>query len=133
MNERRGILWFVLDETSAAALRRAVAPLYPNEYCHHVTLRYGVAREEVEQFIGKKWEVVAHAVAWNDKAQACPVETNGLPDEYGVPHVTVSTAKGVKPFASVAMLQGEHKEESLDPTIVLAGTVEFVYLDEVKD
>ena len=48
------------------------------------------------------------------------------------PHITLSTATGIKPFASVAMLKNEHNETPLEP-MTLTGTVQFEYLDQVKD
>src|SRR5204862_207103 len=83
-------------------------PRFEKAWYHHVTLRYGVERYEVQAIIGQKHQIEAYAAAFNDQAQAVRVETNGLPDEYGVPHVTISTAAAVKPFASVAMLKGSH-------------------------
>lgn len=130
--ERSGILWLVLDQSSSASLRAAVPSLYSNEFYHHVTLRYGVTAREVSEFIGKRVTIIATAVAYNDQAQAVRVTTGGLPDEYGVPHITLSTAKGVKPFASVAMLQGAHEEALLDPSLQLSGIVEFKSIDDIK-
>jgi len=133
MSERLGILWFVLDKTSAARLRTAVPARYQHEYYHHVTLRYGVPHHAVQALIGQRHTITAYAVAHNDNAQACRVQTHGLPDTYGVPHVTVSTAPGIKPYASVAMLQAAHTEAPLDPPIELSGSVTFAYFDQVKD
>ena len=130
---RPGILWFVLDQPSSERLRLAIPPLYPNTFYHHVTLRYAVEKTEVEQFIDKSWTVEAYAVASDGKVQACRVRTEGLPDEYGAPHVTLSTAMGVKPFASVAMLQAHPTETPLDLPLQLTGTVQFEHLDQVKD
>lgn len=133
MNPRLGILWFVLDNASSAKLRQAVPPAYGKEYYHHVTLQYSVERETVPSFVGKQWTILAYAVALGKDTQACRVQTNGLPDMYGVPHVTLSTDPGIKPYASVAMLQTEHTETPLDPPLTLSGTVQFEYLDKIKD
>jgi hypothetical protein len=132
MSGQKGILWFVLDEESSEKLRQAVPPRYPNSYYHHVTLQHDVERSAVESWIGRRAAVTAYATAYSDAAQAVRVRTD-LPDMYGVPHVTVSTAEGIKPFASVAMLQGEHEESPLDPPFSLTGTIEFEDLDNVKD
>src|SRR5688572_10672630 len=113
MSERLGILWFVLDDQSRARLHEAVPPLYSDEYYHHVTLQYGVGRGSVASFIGKQWTIGAYAVGSNTEVQACRVQTNGLPDMYGVPHITLSAMPGIKPYASVAMLQQAHTETPL--------------------
>lgn len=123
----------MLDEESSARLRRAIPPIYPKTFYHHVTLLYDVGRSEAEGLIGKSWTVEAYAAAHNSQAQACRVRTNGLPDTYGVPHVTLSTATGIAPFASAAMLKGEHDEQPLDPPIRLTGRLEFIYIDEVRE
>ncbi len=128
---RPGILWFVLDEASVAKLRQIAPPLYANEFYHHVTLRYGVSKGEVAQYIGKEWRIKVTAIAHNSEVQACRVQTDGLPDEYGVPHITLSTAPGIKPFASVAMLQGAHDERRLEQPVELSGRVQFEYLDQI--
>ncbi len=132
MSERQGILWFVLDEASSERLRQAVPPRFATLYYHHMTLQHGVGAPAVEQYIGKPWTVEAYAAAYNDEVQACRVRADGLPDMYGVPHITLSTAPGVKPFASVAMLQGKHEEAPIEP-LPLTGTVAFEYLDTVQD
>lgn len=132
-DERKGILWFVLDESSARALRQAVPPRYKNTFYHHITLAYGVERTDVEQYIARQTTVEAYAVAYNDQTQAVRVHTFNLPDTYGVPHITLSTTPGVKPFASVAMLQGEHEEASLASVLKLTGTIQYEYLDAISD
>ncbi len=125
MTERLGILWFVLDEPSAKRLRQIASPKYSNEFYHHVTLQYGVEEQTVAQWIGQKTAVEAYAVASNTEAQACRVRTQDLPDMYGVPHITLSTAKGIEPYASVAMLQGDHNEVLLEVPTALTGTIAF--------
>lgn len=130
---RLGILWLVLDEASSERLRQAAPPMYPNRYYHHVTLLYGVARAAVLEYIGRATTVEAYVVGHNTKAQAARVHTSGLPDKEGVPHVTLSTADGTPPYASVAMLKGEHQEAPMVPPLELSGTIEFEYLDQIKD
>lgn len=127
-----GILWFVLDEQSRERLRQAAPPLYQNEYYHHVTLQYGVGREEVASFIGRSRTIKVYAIAYDEHSQACRVDTGDLPDTYGVPHITLSTAIGVKPFASVAMLRGEHSEHKIE-YLEITGTIAFEYIKNVKD
>ena len=128
MSEPKGILWFVLDEASVRRLREVAPPKYPNEFYHHVTLQYDVERVAVANWIGQAAQVEAYAVGSNSDAQACRVHTPGLPDMYGVPHVTLSTNDGIQPYASVAMLQREHDEMPLATPLKLTGTIEFELL-----
>lgn len=133
MTKHAGILWLVLDAESSERLKAAVPPKYENEYYHHVTLQFGVAKDAVSGYIGRDVTIEAYAAGHNDKAQAVRVYVQGLPDMYGVPHVTLSTAAGVVPYASVAMLQGTHQEVPIAPPLQLSGTIEFEYLDHIKD
>jgi hypothetical protein len=122
-----GILWLVLDEASQAALHEHVPPVFENVFCHHVTLWHDISPddEQVAALANTTQTISAYAIADNGKAQAVRVKTPGLPDKYGVPHITISTAKGVTPFQSVAMLQGDHTEVPLDPPLTLTGTIQF--------
>jgi choline dehydrogenase-like flavoprotein len=119
-----GTLRLVLDEASREALRAKAPPLFAgNEFYHHQTLRFGVPKAEVADWIGRTVSTTVYAVAWNKEVQAARVQASELPDENGVPHVTLTTAQGVKPYASVAMLEGDHHEQPLDMT--LTGTLVF--------
>lgn len=122
---RHGILWLALSDKSHDKLKKAFPPRFANEFYHHVTLAFGTPQLEVTQFIGRtaKAEVYAHAA--NNKVEAVRVTTFGLPDTYGVPHVTLSTAEGIEPFESVAMLRGNHDETQVQPPLVLEGLLEF--------
>lgn len=124
---REGIVWLKLNDESINKLKAMYPPLYPNEYYHHVTLVFGTQRSLFEEIIGRDASVVVHAYARDQNAEAVRVHTNELPDTYGVPHITLSTQRGVKPFASVLMLQGDHHEEQVDQ-FELSGKVEFIPL-----
>ncbi len=122
----QGILWLKLDEASKGQLQEEYPPRYPNVFYDHVTLVFEAHQAAVNYLIGKK--AVAHVLAYarNDHVEAVRVDTHGLPDTYGVPHVTLSTEEGIEAFESVAMLQSEHHEESVDPPLELDGTIEFI-------
>ena len=124
----KGILWLQLSPQSQAQLKQAFPPRYPNSFYHHVTLAFGVTRQEVEQYIGQPAVVQAYAYASNVQVEAVRVATDGLPDTYGVPHVTLSTATGIEPFESVAMLQAQHHEVSIEPPLELQGIMAFIPL-----
>lgn len=124
-----GILWLVLDEQSQQALRKQCPPRFNNEFYHHLTLRYGVPlTPELQALIGKSYEIEGYTEAFNKSAHALRVLPSSLPDEYGVPHITLSTAAGIEPFASVAMLQAPHDEVALPAHITLHGIVAFAPL-----
>lgn len=121
-----GILWLRLDARSRRTLQDKYPPKYPNSYYDHVTLVYGVPKDEVGNLIGQSSSVYAWAYAVNSRVEAVRVRTQGLPDTYGVPHITLSTQPGIEPFESVAMLKSVHDEVAIDPPIKLDGELEFV-------
>lgn len=123
-----GILWLKLDATSKRQLQDAFPPHYPDTYYDHITLVFGTPQEPVNHLIGTRSTAIVYAHAHNDKIQAVRVRANGLPDTYGVPHVTLSAQPGVEAFESVAMLQGEHEETEIDPPLEITGTIEFIPL-----
>lgn len=125
--EQRGILWLKLSSESQAELRAAYPPKYHDRYYDHVTLLFDVERKEVTQYIGRQEQVEAYAHGYNNLIEAVRVRSS-LPDTYGVPHITLSAQPGTAPFASVAMLQGEHTETPRDTPLVITGTIEFVPL-----
>ncbi|HYG83598.1 MAG TPA: hypothetical protein VD907_01850 [Verrucomicrobiae bacterium] len=129
MAETNGILWLKLDTHSKKVLLEACPQRYEQLFCDHVTLRYDVPRAEVEGWIGTQTEVVAYEHCWNSNTQAVRVDSLELPNQYGVPHVTISTTAGTKPFTSVTMLQtGNCQRQPID-RLVLSGVIQFVSLE----
>jgi len=124
---RNGILWLKLDARSKQLLQQRFPAIYPNTFYDHVTLAYGTTKIAVAELIGKSDSVQAYAYAKNEKAEAVRVNTRGLPDTYGAPHITLSTADGVEPFESVTMLKSDHHETKIAP-LELSGVLEFIYL-----
>lgn len=126
-SEQRGILWLRLSPTAQKKLKNAYPPAYPDNYYHHVTLLFDVAKQDVLQYIGRQEQVEVYAHASNNRIEAVRVRSQ-LPDTYGVPHITLSAQSGVDPFESVAMLRGDHTETPCDPPFAILGTIEFVPL-----
>ena len=120
-----GIVWLKLSQTSAEQLRQAFPPQYPNQFYDHVTLVFGAQKTLYEDLVGNHATIRVYAYAKNDEVEAVRVHTGALPDTYGVPHITLSTQKGIKPFASVMMLQGDHHETEIQP-FELEGHIEFI-------
>jgi len=123
-----GVLWLKLDADSKQLLQKLYPPKYSDPYYDHVTLAFGVPRESVSHLIGQAASANVYAYAHNAKVEAVRVKTSGLPDTYGVPHITLSTQQGVEPFESVAMLKGDHQEVPINPPFELKGQTEFILL-----
>ena len=109
----RGILWLSLPTHTQVAPAHRLFPNRPNHV--HVTLQFGVSREDVpEAVLGRLFPVTFVANCYNDRIQALRVE---LPEEVHQlcnnehPNMTVSMADGVRPVESNAMLAGEHVSE----------------------
>lgn len=122
-----GIVWLKLSKQSIQKLKNAFPPNYPNTFYDHVTLVFGTQRNLFEDIIGDSATIVVYAYAKNHQVEAARVQHDGLPDTYGVPHITLSTQLGIKPFASVRMLQEDHYEKTVSP-LELEGVIEFVTL-----
>jgi len=127
-NSENGILWLKLDIKSKEHLRRLYPPKYPNSFYDHVTLAYDIPRSLYADLVGNHAAAKVQAYAVNEKVEAVRVQTTNLPDSYGAPHITLSTAAGIKPYESVTMLHDTHDEIAVPEPFELTGTVEFVAL-----
>lgn len=122
----KGILWIKLDKESKENLIRLVKPKFPNVFCDHTTLLYGVSSEGFEEIIGKKQEIIALENCWNDLIQAVTVQfTQYLPNKNINPHITISTINGVSPVKSNKMLVTDYNNEIIYPILKLSSVVEF--------
>ena len=77
-------------------------PAYPNVYCHHSTIQFGnpdITKIEV----GKTYKINAIGLARNDKADAILIENPKSNNKY--PHITLSTAQGIKPVYSNELMK----------------------------
>jgi hypothetical protein len=117
----KGILWLALNPQTFPV------PCIHNPVTHlHVTLQFGVNREDWMHLIGCNVEVNVVANCWNDKVQALRVI---LPEEFDAicgnvhPHITISTADNVRPVESNNMLSSEHHEAPVQ--FVMQTTVDF--------
>ncbi|MGZ8924430.1 MAG: hypothetical protein ACXW2E_00970 [Nitrososphaeraceae archaeon] len=123
---------FVLDERSRANLLRKVAPIHPNVICHHVTLRFGVHKDD-SQFIMNKFNnlnaVNVRGIVADDKVQALIVDINGniFRSDGSVYHVThsIDRAKGAKPVDSNKLLEVVSSWKLFDGGIV-TGVVQYI-------
>lgn len=123
----RGILWLSLTEQQSP-----VGLVHDNPARHfHVTLQFGVEHTpEMEELLGKEVEAFAVADCFNERVQALRVS---LPDDVASlcsnehPHMTISSADGVKPVESNTMLAGDHN--SSEVSIPLTLRYEFFHFD----
>ena len=114
-----GILWAVLLEPLP------VQPLYPEGSPHHITLQYGVEREQWKDVIGSPMTSGAIELCHDDRIQAIRV---ALPTwvqcQNPNPHITVSWVPDAQPVESNTMLNGPHHAEPL--SIPIQTMIEFL-------
>ena len=87
-----------------------VTPMHCNIFAHHVTHQFGIPNDTAPPAMPESVRVVG--LANDDKVQTLVVEINGSirrPDG-GIYHLTVSTAEGIKPFASNKLLENGWKK-----------------------
>lgn len=123
-HRKKTMMWLALDHASRESLRKAFPSKYTQEFYHHVTLKANLPQEVVDKLAGTHHEVEAYAHAFNDDVEAVRVRTHNLPDTYGVPHITLSSRKGIEPFESVFMLKASHTETPISPPLKLSGVIE---------
>ena len=94
----------VLTPESQRRLLRAVPPVHPVVYAHHVTMAFNPDEATLARYqpmAGQRLRVPVVAVALDDKAQAVLV---GVESENDYPHITISVAEGVGPVYSNDLL-----------------------------
>ncbi|MBD2156286.1 hypothetical protein [Leptolyngbya sp. FACHB-16] len=118
----QGILWAVF-QTPVTIPRR-----HPNGEPHHITLQYGVEREQFSHLIGHQFEAIITAETWSDRIQALwAYIPSGYPRCNRFPHITVSWVDGVEPVESNALLEQwkQHNHRFISPHLVVPCRVEF--------
>jgi len=96
-----------LDKMDRQRLLKAFPPIHPQVFADHVTIKFRDGPTDSVDLtpypIGKTVSMKIVGLAENDKAQAIIVQ--GVKTEDGrTPHITISTASGVKPEHSNEML-----------------------------
>lgn len=79
------------------ALKRMIVPVHPNEFYHHLTIEFKPKSLDGID-VGKKHELKAIGRLTNTKIDVLLINTDKSKKEY--PHITLSTANGVKPHES---------------------------------
>jgi hypothetical protein len=101
-NNGIGILWGVIQTPLI------ISPLYPVGSPHHVTLQFGVGRQDWKKWEGLEFEATALYEAWNGKIQAVAIQLpDHIPCRQNNPHISVSWCKGIKPYESNLMLSSK--------------------------
>jgi len=80
--------------------RDNVGPTLENTYAHHMTIHFKPTEDQVESILDKMGEpdsMKIIGIACDDKAQAVIIQTD-TPSNNEHKHITISTAKGIKPF-----------------------------------
>ena len=79
---------------------------FPNHYAHHVTLWHSSDKNPMPEIdYGKEVSVVVTGVVADEYAQTLVVD---IPFQIRkIPHITMSTASGVKPYYSNRLLQNQ--------------------------
>lgn len=128
----QGILWAVI--TKPVTINRR----FPVGEPHHITLRFGVEREDVQQYEGREFVAYIIEECWNEKIQALKVilPTSIPHDSDRIPHITVSRADGVEPVESNLMLDQCHQSQKFE--LFIPCRIEFlewaepIYAEETR-
>jgi hypothetical protein len=103
------IYWAVLlFEDSKKLLLKKCKPNYPNVYAEHMTILFNPTPEQNEVLMEKVGEIRTLQVTGfglDDKGDAVVV-TGERRVGGGIPHITISTEKNIKPFYSNELLDG---------------------------
>ena len=105
-----------LTNESVELLKNRFPPVHPNEFYHHMTINFGV--KEYPETLGETVELTVVGYKEDESAQA--VVVTGISSKNKIPHITLSTAEGVKPVYSNQMLQDGF--EQIEP-FKITGTV----------
>lgn len=105
-----------LDKDSMNLLKKKFPPTHPNEFYHHMTIDFAVKKYPLD--IGQK--VSLNVIGYGEDEFAQAVVVTGFHSTNKIPHITLSTAEGVKPVYSNKMLKRGFKE--IEP-FKITGTV----------
>jgi hypothetical protein len=106
-------------------LLKSLGLKHPNVYCHHVTVAFNPSLEDITKWtphIGKKISFYTTRMVTDEHAQA--IEVNA-PSNNEFPHVTMSTAVGVKPVYSNELLAKTEGVEVQKARLLLQGVLQY--------
>lgn len=117
----KGILWGVIQSPISTRSR------YSCGKPHHITLQYGVSREDWQHLEGVEFDAISLLEGWDGQIQA--IRTH-LPEEIAgicqnkYPHISVSWQKGISPVRSNLMFASSYRYELMNEVIKLK--IEFL-------
>lgn len=117
----------VLDGVSRSALIKAFPPTHANVYAHHVTVAFKPSIEQAQELspqCGQEISFSTIAEAADENGQA--VLISGVDSNNEFPHITISTAEGVKPSYSNELFKNSLSHELTQQNIQLKGILTFV-------
>ncbi len=107
----KGILWGVIQSPLTIPKR------YPYGTPHHVTLQFGVEREDWKHWESREFVASTLYEAWNGKIQAVTLRLpKSIPCQIETPHISISWCDGIKPYESNTMLASEFDSQIIVST-----------------
>ena len=133
MVHKPNIIYTALFVDDTAELFRLFPPVHKNKYGHHMTIAF--RPKDLEGIkIGRQSELKIIGRVVDGGADALLVETNLSNNQF--PHITLSTAEGVKPQYSNDMLATAEREHLIEyfnePTMIAVTEGYFDGQNEVK-
>lgn len=111
-------------------LKQIFPPIYPNTFYHHMTIALSPKELEYPDAIGQKIKLPIIGRITTDRVDALLVDSKISKNNY--PHITLSTAEGVKPFESnIAFKQTPEQIEYFDSPMFI--DVTYGYFNGEKD
>jgi len=99
-----------------------IFPCHENVFGDHLTIKFRPTAEEVAQLpLGKQVLLEVIGVAWDEKGQAALIR--GVQSNNKHPHITISTARGVKPVYSNELFEKVFTM-LFDEPLILSGVVD---------
>jgi hypothetical protein len=110
-----------LSDKGKSELKKHYKGEHTNKFGHHTTLQFGAKVKDGMQGETVSLKVIGYAKS--DEVEAIVIELpKGLTTKNKVPHITLTTANGIKPFASNALLEKGY--EKIKP-FTIEGTVGY--------
>lgn len=96
--EKEPVIYTALFVDNINQLKEKYPPVHPNEYYHHSTIAFRPKNGKAGLKVGKKHIIAITGRVTSDKVDVLLVHNEKSANQN--PHITLSTAEGVKPFAS---------------------------------
>lgn len=81
-----------------SALKQEFPPVHPNTFYHHMTIEFAPKGLKMPNDVGSKVKLKIIGRLTTDRVDALLVDSSIASNKH--PHITLSTAEGVKPFES---------------------------------